>query len=501
MLTNLFNCRVNSGPDRAPPSRVRNDPRFLTTAGEEIPREQFAAVLLPRWREPHEREAACAILLELAGWRPQSAERLVVSALRSDKSEQEVWITQLRTARANRVKVLRPNPWAHASAGTTITCDTNALSVLASDVIHRTFPALDGSISLNGTSFRSRRVPTFLCSADFGPLGLFKVDSRERVAREATSFTNFAQRLHPRYRASRCDQSIAMISEPDDRVEFVSGLLTSYVFTEREAPRTLSSWFCDAKTEAARRVIGELFSVAVKPWYQHATFGVVDILSEYPVFSRSGLNRLTSALLDRSNDIGTDIDQRALIWISSIVDWVNGASISTTHRVEEHAAALQLCESLHSITHGDLHLDNVLVIGNVGAEYPCLIDFETTGPAHMLRDFGRFTGALLFRTFDWTPEEVEEILRVLQNARDCSFERFESISNVSERCTMVVAVIADVWHTFRLHWRSGSRPSDLEVVATLVASFLPYSRYPDTRRTASRLALNISGNLAASVQT
>ena len=77
--------------------------------------------------------------------------------------------------RTAKVKVVRPNPWALARAGRRVTADRHAL---APDVIHRTFPSLDAAISLEGTSF----LLTFLCSADFGPLGSVKADARERVA-------------------------------------------------------------------------------------------------------------------------------------------------------------------------------------------------------------------------------------------------------------------------------------------------------------------------------
>ena len=201
--------------------------------------------------------------------------------------------------RATKVKVLRPNPWADGAKGKMVTADTHALAVLASDVIHRTFPSLESTISLNGTSFRHRRVPTFVCSADFGPLGLFKADARDRIGREAENFVRYAQRLHPRYRASRCDKSLATISEPDDRIEFVSGLLTSYVFTAREAPRSLNSWVQDSEQDVVLRVVDELFGEALIPWYRHATFGVLDILSEYDLFKCTGLARLRAALSAR----------------------------------------------------------------------------------------------------------------------------------------------------------------------------------------------------------
>lgn len=488
-----------SGPERVPPARVRHDARFIRPNGDEVPREQFAEVLLPSWTTASEREAACAIILELGGWRLDSAQRLLNTALRANPESRENWTTELAgvARRRQRVKVLKPNPWRDAKDGLHITCDENALAVLASDVIHRTFPSLESGIVLNGTAFRGRRVPTFLCSADFGPLGLFKVDSRERVSRESLNFATYAQRLHPRYRASRSDQSVAMISEPDDRVEFASGLLTSYVFTELEAPRTLNAWFRATEIESTRSLIRELFSVATKPWYQHSTHGFVDLLAEYDSFSARGVKRLRTDLAKREDVVGSSYDDRAIVWIERVLDWVGGDGRGADSSIERDAAQLQLCDSLRSVTHGDLHLDNILVVGNPGAEYPCLIDFETTGEGHLLKDFGRFSAALLFRTHEWSDQDTLIIRECFEQFAREDFRVLKVSDNASKQVKKVLLVIGDVWGVFLRFWRSGSAPKALEVSATLIASFLPYARYFDTGRQASLLALAIPGDLVA----
>jgi hypothetical protein len=41
-------------------------------------------------------------------------------------------------------------------------------------------------------------------------------------------------------------------------------------------------------------------------------------------------------------------------------------------------------------------------------------------------------------------------------------------------------------------WQAGSYPSKVELVAALVASFLPYARYPDTPTANARLCLELS---------
>lgn len=489
-----------SGPGRVPPSRLDHDPRFIDTRGNQVDRDEFGGVLLVRWRDPEEREAAAAILLELTGWKLSNAERLIRTALRGLAAEVEVWehTVEQVVARASKVKVLRPNPWDVPGPGKLITADRHALAVLASDLIHRTFPSLDSTISLNGTTFRQRRVPTFLCSADFGPLGIFKVDSRERIAREAANFTRYAQRLHPRYRASRCDRSTAVISEPDDRIEFVGGILTSYVFTVREAPRSLNVWFQASTDAVVLELLRELFHDALRPWYQHARLGVLDIISEYDLFSRWGLERLNAGLKARTDLRWDAIDHRSLNWLERLVDWVTDGNSHSDTEIEEHAAALQLCESLRAVTHGDLHLDNVMVLGKEGAEYPCLIDFEATGESHILKDFGRFTGAILFRTHAWDPPEIEQLRRGVKNFTS-SGGALGSEDMPSGRPGKALRAIILAWQAYAQHWRGTAHPSQLELIATLVCSFLPFARYPDTRLECAQLALSLSGDIVSAV--
>lgn len=491
-----------SGPGRVPPSRVRHDPRFVDERGEERSREEFGQILLPQWHSQNDSEAASAVILELAGWKLSGAVRLLRTTLKGIAAESELWTRIVGEVlnRAARVKVLKPNPWAEVVQGKLITADTYALSILASDVIHRTFPSLESDISLNGTSFRARRVPTFVCSADFGPLGLFKADAKERVAREAENFMRFAQRLHPRYRASRCDKSIAAISEPDDRIEFVSGLLTSYVFTAREAPRSLNRWYQDTAPAAVMSLIDELFNDAVKPWYQHAMLGVVDITAEYPICARNGLLRLTEGLASRNDLVSAKPSVAAIKWLDAIMSWAEGNTSHTGQQIEQQAADLQLCETLRAVTHGDLHLDNIMVLGKPGAEYPCLIDFETTGEAHLLRDFGRFSAAILFRTNDWTPSQAEEIRKAFsqgtQGKPDALLNRQP---HESAPVVKALDVINAVWRSYLQYWRAGAQPSDLEIVATLVCSYLPFARFPDTTAVAAALAMNIAGDLTKTI--
>ncbi|MGE0448864.1 MAG: phosphotransferase [Vicinamibacterales bacterium] len=492
---------ASAGPGRVPPSRVPYDTRL---AGCE--RWAFAEKLLKLWRASEsDRAAASTILLEMGAWDPRRANRLLSQVLNPQEPEFEVWSEQIRTMaeHSKRVRVVRPNPWA-ADSGKPITVEHEAVAILAADVVDRHYQVLGGDISLRGHDFRERRVPTFVCSAEFGPLGLFKLDTAERVGREVKNFAKYAQRLHPRYRASRCDESKAVITEPDDAKQFVQGALTSYVFTEDETPRTLNNWFMSAPLDRTQGLCVELFERALRPWYGHATSATIDVFAEFPIFSHSELTRLVT---ECSQCHGFDLVKSspqvrmrvAVDWISSMLDCIEGVG-HTDGAVAQLTSELQVVRSYRSVCHGDLHLDNILVVGKPGAEYPCVIDFEATHEGYVLKDFGRFVAAAVCRTFVWSKDDLEALLSVLPALLlDWGLEMPPPAVPPSTSVQRVCGAITAAKQGIRLAWRAGSRPTHVELVATLVASFLPFARYPDTSAVGARLCLELCAQFVESL--
>jgi hypothetical protein len=483
---------VRTGPGRVAPSRVTFDSRVPQDDGM-----RHAAILMSLWKSQNERAAAAVLLLEMGAWLQSRAARLVRLALQDDPNAIEVWtarIDQLALA-TRRVRVVRPNPWEPGCAKP-LTVQHEAIALLAADVREHNYEALDGDLTLQGQYFHRRRVPTFVCSADFGPLGLFKLDAADRVDREKQSFDRFAQRLHPRFRASRCDTSIAVVTEPDDGRQFVKGLLTSYVFTEDETPRSLNDWLREHAPTTVGHVLTTLFMSALQPWYRNAVPGVVDLLDEFPIFQLDAISKLTNDL-SRFHDISvSSTDGTEVTAGAKSVDWLLRLRAATTKKdnfgaYESFASDIQACRSYRSVVHGDLHLDNILVIGRTGSEYPCVIDFEATHEGYILKDFGRFVAASITRLFNWNEAETAWLL---ENAKRMALGQTTSSdpSDVSENTAKLAIGIAAIRQGIVAAWRSGTSPSDIEWCVTMAASLLPYARYPDTPRTNALLALKLS---------
>jgi hypothetical protein len=485
---------VSAGPGRVPPSRVPYDPRL-----SDLDRRDFAATLLRSWEDDAERAAAATILLEMSAWSPERAARLLSHVFARDKSNLEIWtrlVAEMAT-QADRVRVVRPNPWAPGSTKS-ITVEREAVAMLAADVVNRCYQVIGGNISLRGHEFRERRVPTFVCSAEFGPLGLFKLDTAERVGREVTNFSKYAQRLHPRYRASRCDPSMAVITEPDDAKQFVQGALTSYVFTEDETPTTLNAWFIKATTQEASRLSLELFERALRPWYGYAVPATLDLFEQLPMFNRVAIQRVVDECKEY---FGIAIDLKssdalstAAAWVASLLDYAENRPDASENAAAD-SVELQVLRSYRSVCHGDLHLENVLVIGKAESEYPCVIDFEATHEGYVLKDFGRFAASLLFRTYEWSTAEREEMGTALPAVLLDWRSTVDDSVGSTKRLRKVIDALLIARQGILRAWQAGSAPTRLELTATLVASFLPYARYKDTSPTSVDFALRLAGAL------
>lgn len=289
---------------------------------------------------------------------------------------------------------------------------------------------------------------------------------------------------------------MTVITEPDDDKQFIQGALTSYVFTDDESPRTLNEWFILGSSDRTVSVCAELFDRALRPWYGHAVSATIDVFAEFPMFTREGLNRLRSE--GRFAALRSTLDaeaMRAVEWVSELLEYLNGAG---THDegIARVGSELQVVRSYRSVVHGDLHLDNILVVGKPGAEYPCVIDFEATHEGYVLKDFGRFVSSILLRTYSWSEAEIAMLIETLPPLLldwGATFTAPDAPASAGK----VFEVIAIARKGILRSWQAGAVPGKTELIASLVASLLPFARYPDTSPSAVTLCLQLSSRLVA----
>ncbi|MFJ7066349.1 phosphotransferase [Streptomyces sp. NPDC101115] len=558
-----------AGPEPVEPGGMRAHRRVKNTAlpgGYDNP-ETWAGELLRQWAgEPERWNSIAFILLLLSNWKAEGLERLLAALYYSKQNEassgpetkdevREFWreraLDMLGAARG--VRVIR-NAWepgsAQGAASTSMSLtERDSVVQLPSRLLQgmavELAPKTNGAV-MQGALFADRPVPTFLASNVFGPIGVLKIDEAAKVQREKRNFDAYGELLHPAVRSSKCTVSTATVINSTNGGRY-QGILTSYVFRNRDEPTTLRAWL--VKTEgledkALRKMVKELFLEALGPWLSNASRAMGDLRGEYPAlrpddYERTGYApgkdagteldhfeapevaevfgveggltwrpRTLGALFEGSSfaadPLFTDRDAELTnpLWLVAHIAEVARPGVDAGGAEEAGEDPSELLEwllynrdeglttrsYLTCVSHGDLHCENVLV-GGTGREEPdlYLIDFETTHRGHICKDFARLESALWSRTFAWTPEQLAEIRPWFAEAL-----RGESLwdPEIPEKADPEVRRVLTCVKRLRAILKGCEQPNwaftDLEYRWALFASLLPFARYRDHETPSNR---------------
>ncbi|MFC9590755.1 hypothetical protein ACFTUC_13370 [Streptomyces sp. NPDC056944] len=483
------------GPEPVEPGETRAHRRVRSqdSPGRYDYPDKWATSLLRQWADEPERWNSVAfILLLLSNWKAEGLERLLAAlyyrsyetagpGTEDEDKIRDFWLGRalemLGVARA--IRVVR-NAWEPGAVGAASSTSMSLAerdstlqlpSRLLQGVAVELAPKANGAV-MQGALFADRPVPTFLASNVFGPIGVLKIDEAAKVQREKENFDRYGEALHPVYRSSKCTVSTVTVINSSNGLRY-QGILTSYVFRNRDEPTTFRTWLVrteDAKDEKLQEVVDELLLEALGPWLSNASRAMGDLRGEYPALRPDDYDRTSyapgkdartelehfvapevaeifdveggltwrprtlGALFKGSSLPGTEVftdDDAKLtnpLWLVAHIaevfpgDDKDEAAVAETDSAEQDPAellewllydrqgGLTTRSYLTCVSHGDLHCENVLV---GGAERPVpdlyLIDFETTHRGHICKDFARLESALWSRTFAWTPEQLAEI--------------------------------------------------------------------------------------------
>jgi hypothetical protein len=307
------------GPRPVVPSESLTDPRVqgerrthtspdagFFEAGRER-RHRWPQVLLRRWRyDPDLCSSAAFALASLSGWEPATIEWLIslifdpdgvidATARAAERAEladdHEFWLNETLNVfgRAQPIRIAS-NPWAPSEADTSrsqssVTSDAEGQLTVPSPVLRAMVAQLtddDWSTTVQGELFRERRVPTYLLLNQYGPFGILKLDFADRVAREVDHFEQYASRLRPQYRPSRCTRGEYRLYV-GDHPEPLQAILTTYVFEDHEGPTTVKTWIRTAEPERVTRFVSHLADTTLYPWLSHVSRRPIDLRMTYPL--------------------------------------------------------------------------------------------------------------------------------------------------------------------------------------------------------------------------
>ncbi|MGW2562102.1 phosphotransferase family protein [Streptomyces sp. NPDC001514] len=537
------------GPDPADPASSKfhervQDPNY---PNRHVHPEHWATHLLNQWvGKPEYRSSVAFSLLILSGWKADRLERMLDALYRSapgapagpgseetKAKARDFWrksaMDMLATTRTVRVV---KNAWEPgvATASSSLSMRDQDSSVQLSNrllqgVAAELAPRSPGTM-VQGALFAGRPVPTFLTFNNFGPVGVLKIDEAAKVQREKENFDTFGELLHPLYRSSKCVVGTTTIANSSNGSRY-QGILTSYVFRDRDEPKTLRGWLRKAESDVLKNVIEELFLDALGPWLSDARRTIGDLRGEYPALRPASFERTSYApgkdaeselahfgLPEVGDTFGIEgglpwhhrylgplLQDSALGRSSLVTERDHGATnplwlvahIADVSKPDADTEALfdwLLYDRQHGLTtrsyltcvsHGDLHGENVLASGPEG-QRPALyvIDFETTHHGHICKDFARLESALWSRTFPWNAEQLQQIrawfggalhgeaLWAAEIPEDTDPEVRRVLTGVTKLRTILKGCEQQNWPF-----------GDLEYQWALLASLLPFARYRD----------------------
>jgi DNA-binding NarL/FixJ family response regulator len=151
------------------------------------------------------------------------------------------------------------------------------------------------------------------------------------------------------------------------------------------------STFYQKNTEAKviLKPLRHFFEVVWKRHYQQATADIQE-----PLFR----------LYDEMLGLQKRLDQLAKKDINLAQPHFSDDLINPVEWVKQHAEDSCIASARRAVTHGDLHGENLFVNEN----YAWAIDFERTGPGHILRDFIELEIDLVTRLIPWSEFDIEQ---------------------------------------------------------------------------------------------
>lgn len=544
-----------AGPDPASPSDSYYDERIVSALPmpgrglQRAERQAWAEILLGAWQPSAEDAlAASHALASVSGWdsaRGRWLINLIYDRSRDDQRDlsRAYWLAAHDDLleRTRRVRIAT-NPWGTQGTGAArdsmITTDETGRFRVPDSVLRAAAAQglREGEVAtVHGKVFQGRRVPTYLLSNRFGPYAILKLDHREKVVREMAHFDQFARRLHQSHRPSEC-RAHPMDLYLGESGEALRAIETAYVFEQHDEPLTLREWIIRNDGQEAPELLKEFLLEALRPWLAHVRRDRVDLRLEYPVFrpaivdgrqapgswAGTELERLETAEPCEGLAVTPRRSGRDCPWLEDLPGTGALAALGTpvnplwfaaeiaeigtgalTGVIDARDISLRDVDTLVSLCHGDLHLDNVLcATARRGRPNVVLIDFESAHHGHVCKDIARLEASLLCQLATLGVEAEERVmLWFIDSTSDAGAvfrPREPGDDGLVGRMLAAVRVLREVIAGCgQGHWPIRYD----EYLLALVGALLPMARYTTLTPVQRRMALVLSTAAATRVTT
>ena len=235
----------------------------------------------------------------------------------------------------------------------------------------------------------------------------------------------------------------------------LGGIVYAFLGTTTQHMRSFGAFYRQASIDNVKQTLDSLFRSTSRIWYaNHNSLQFLNLAADYQKQSSYTLKQLQYSLGERLPGI---TDQETLIF-QSLQRKQTHPFLNPFYTV--NTLQQQIYPTYMSITHGDFNQHNILV-DQTG--YPWLIDFQSAGPSHILRDVAMLDTVIRLQLLTSEQATLDERL-VLEEAL-CSITNFKQLEELKRSYATTNPALAKVWETTVhlrtiAHWLVEKKPSN-----------------------------------------
>lgn len=235
----------------------------------------------------------------------------------------------------------------------------------------------------------------------------------------------------------------------------IGGIVYSFLGTATQQMQSFGVFYQQAPIDAIKQMLDRLFRSTCRIWYaNHCSPQFLNLTEDYQKQSSYTPGDLKHFLGARLPGV---LDQEKLVFAS-----LHSQPDRPFHNPFYTLKALepQTYYTYTSTTHGDFNQGNIFVDQ---AGYPWLIDFQSVGPSHILRDVATLDALIRLQLL--TPEQatLDECL-ALEEAL-CGITHFNQLEQLQKSYPTANPALVKIWQTIVhlrtiAHWLVEKMPSD-----------------------------------------
>jgi hypothetical protein len=238
------------------------------------------------------------------------------------------------------------------------------------------------------------------------------------------------------------------------RTAHMGGIVYSFLGTATQQMQSFGTFYSQAPIDDIRQALDLLFRSTCRIWYANCSLQFLNLTEDYQKQSSYTLSNLKRILGAR---LPTVLNQEELLFES--------LHSQPTHPFRNPFYTLKTLEpqiypTYTSITHGDFNQGNIFMDQN---GYSWLIDFQSTGPSHILRDVATLDAVIRLQLL--TPEQATLDERLALEEALCRITHFNQLEQLKKSYFTANPALTKIWETIvhlRMiaHWLIEKMPSD-----------------------------------------